>query len=441
MNHAQVKALLISAVNTVSSSIVDYAVNPGKDFTRNRKLPADKLIRFLIAEGSSTTKNEIIDFFGTGICPPSSSAFVQQREKLKPEALYKVLELFNASVSSYEKQEKYRFIAADGSTATFFSRDKYSPPEYYTSPGNSAKGVYSIHINAFYDLHTHTYTDALLQPVHNKDEFKAFCAIVDRHPVSENSKNVYIGDRGYCSYNNMAHVISKGQFFLFRTKDIHQKGLVGKFVFPKEECFDITVNVTLVRSNSSSIDCGNTYRRYIDANTSFDFLEYGSKETYPLSFRVTRFELSEGTYECLVTNLPSDQFPSQRLKELYFARWGVESSFRKLKYTIGLSNFHTYKPELVKQEIWARMIAYNLTETMINITVIKEAQGKHSYKVNFSVAAHICRIFLRLATEEDPIDVAAFLSRELIPIRKDRQYDRLQTAHFRRPRYFVYRAA
>lgn len=120
---------------------------------------------------------------------------------------------------------------------------------------------------------------------------------------------------------------------------------------------------------------------------------------------------------------------------------GIESSFRKLKYTSGLSNFHTYKPELVKQEIWARMIAYNLTETMINITVIKEAQGKHSYKVNFSVAAHICRIFLRLATEEDPIDVAAFLPRELIPIRKDRQYDRLQTAHFRRPRYFVYRAA
>lgn len=32
MNHAQVKALLISAVDIVSSSIVDYAVNPGKDF-------------------------------------------------------------------------------------------------------------------------------------------------------------------------------------------------------------------------------------------------------------------------------------------------------------------------------------------------------------------------------------------------------------------------
>lgn len=441
MNHSEVKSLLLSAIDSVSSSIAGYALNPGKDFTRDRKLPADKLILFLIAEGSSTTKNELIDFFGIADQPPSSSAFFQQREKLKPEALSKVLETFNASVDLFETHTKYRFIAADGSTATFFSKDKYSPSEYYVSPGNSAKGVYSIHINAFYDLHNHTYTDALLQPVHNKDEFRAFCTIVDRHPISKESKNVYIGDRGYCSYNNMAHVIRNGQYFLFRTKDIHQKGLIGKFVFPKEETFDITVDVSLVRSNSSGIDCGNTYRRFIDAKTSFDYLEYGSKDIFPLSFRVVRIKLSDGSYECLVTNLPTDEFPPARLSELYFARWGIESSFRKLKYTIGLSNFHSYKPELVKQEILARLIAYNLTETMINSTVIKKAEGKHPYKVNFSVAAHICRIFLRLATEENPIDVAALLERELIPVRKGREYDRLQTAHFRRPRYFIYRAA
>lgn len=40
-----------------------------------------------------------------------------------------------------------------------------------------------------------------------------------------------------------------------------------------------------------------------------------------------------------------------------------------------------------------------------------------------------------------PIDVMALLSRELIPIRENRQYNRLQTAHFRKPRYFIYRAA
>ena len=442
MNHKKIKFLMASAIDSVSSSISDYAKNPDKDFIRNRKLPAGILIQFLIAEGSSSTKNEILDFFGMTHQSPSSSAFFQQREKLKSEALHKVFDNFNESLSLNKKHMDYRFIAADGSTATYFSRDKYSPPDaYYVSPGKSAKGVYSIHINAFFDLNSHTYTDALLQPVHHKDEFRAFCTIVDRHTVLPGTKNVYIGDRGYCSYNNMAHVIHNGQYFLFRTKDIHQKGLVGNFDFPDDDTFDITVDVSLVRSHSSKIDCGASYRRFVDAAASFDYLEYGSKDTYPLSFRIVRIKLSDDSFECLVTNLPADEFPQKRLKELYCARWGIESSFRKLKYTIGLSSFHSYKPELIRQEIWARLIAYNLTETMINCTVVKRAKRKHSYKVNFSVAAHICRVFLRPSTEENPIDVIALLSRELIPIRNDRRYDRLQTAHFRRPRYFIYRAS
>ena len=90
MTHTKIKSLLISAIDSVSSAISNYAANPGKDFSRNRKLPADKLIRFLIAEGSSTTKNELLDFFGMSEQSPSSSAFFQQREKLKPEALKEV---------------------------------------------------------------------------------------------------------------------------------------------------------------------------------------------------------------------------------------------------------------------------------------------------------------------------------------------------------------
>lgn len=442
MTHNKIKSLFASAVQSVTSSISDYVVNPDKDFTRDRKFSPDKLISFLVSEGSSTTKNELLDFFNFDHKAPSASAFSQQRAKLKPEALYAVFNNFNQSVAPCSKYKSdYRFLAADGSTATFFSHPKFSGPEYYVKPGQSAKGVYSLHINAFYDLEKHTYTDAVLQPVHKKDEFRAFCTIVDRHPIIPNLKNIYIGDRGYCSYNNMAHVINSDQFFLFRAKDIHQKGIIGKFRFPNEESFDTSVNVTLVRSNSKKIDCGDTYRRFIDKATSFDFVDYGSMDTYKLSFRVVRFKISDNSYECLVTNLPSDEFSPSRLKELYFARWGVESSFRKLKYTIGLSNFHAYKPEFIKQEIWARLIAYNLTETMINQVVIKKKERKHSYKVNFSVAAHTCRIFLRLNAEENPIDVIALLQKELIPIRNDRQFNRLQTAHFRKPRYFIYRAA
>lgn len=437
-----IKAVFSDAVNHVASNISQYVIDPAKNLIRNRKMGPDKLLSFMVSCGSSSTKLELLDFFGLDANAPSASAFNQQRAKLKPDALEAVFHRFNTSVLSMDKLSDYRFLAADGSSFTFFSKSSFSPSEYFVSEGHSAKGFFSMHLNAFYDLQKHTYTDALIQPVHYKDEFRAFCDMVDRHDTLSDTKDVFIGDRGYCSYNNMAHVIQKGQHFLFRTKDIHSKGLVGNFDFPDTESFDIQINVTLVRTHKKKIPLKEGfYRRYVDANASFDYITYGSLDTYDLSFRVIRFPLSDNTFECIVTNLPKNEFPPERIKLLYFARWAIEGSFRKLKYTIGLSNFHAYKPEYIKQEIWAKLITYNITETLINHTIIKQGNTKYEYKVNFSMAAHICRVFLRLTPEKDSIDVMSLLQKELIPIRNDRQYPRLQTAHFRKPRYFIYRAA
>lgn len=448
MIHQQIKDMFLSSVERVVSNISQYAVHPDSDFQRSRKISAPKLISFLVSQGSSSTKVEMLDFWGLDSSIPTASALNQQRAKLKPEALESVFHYFNSAAMELPPtpltDDRYRFLAADGSTCTFFSTPAFSSPDYYCCPGHSANGVYSMHLNAFYDMDTHTYTDALIQSVHCKNEFGAFCDIVDRHDVLDGRKNVYIGDRGYCSYNNMAHVVEQGQYFLFRTKDILSKGLVGNFTFPDEESFDIDVKVTLVRSRSKKVLSGihtDTYIRFIDQASTFDYIKYGSSDTYELSFRIVRFPISDSTYECIVTNLPRDEFPAERIKTLYNARWSIESSFRKLKYTIGLSNFHAYKPDYVKQEIWARLLAYNITETMINHTVLKKRRTKHEYKVNFTMAAHICRVFLRLTTEKDHYDVMSLLKKELIPIRNERQYPRLQTAHFRRPRYFIYRPA
>ncbi|WP_302327882.1 IS4 family transposase [Enterocloster lavalensis] len=441
MSHEFIKAAFSDAVNHVASNISRYVINPDKDLTRNRKIGAANLISFMVSCGASSTKLELLDFFGLAPIAPSASAFNQQRAKLKPDALEAVFHQFNSSVLSMEKTTDYRFLTADGSTFTFFSKPSFSTPEYFVSEGHSAKGFYSMHLNALYDLHKHTYTDALIQPIHQKDEFRAFCDMVDRHALLPDTRDVLIGDRGYCSYNNMAHIMEKNQYFLFRTKDIHSKGLVGNFDFPDTDSFDILVNVTLVRSHKKTIPIKEGfYKRFVDADASFDYVAYGSLDTYDLSFRIIRFPISNDSYECAVTNLPPAEFPVERIKLLYYARWGIESSFRKLKYTIGLSNFHAYKPDYIKQEIWAKLITYNMTETLINHTIIKKGKTKHEYKVNFSMAAHICRVFLRLTAEKDPIDVMSLLCRELIPIRNEHHYPRLKTAHFRKPRYFIYRA-
>lgn len=445
MFHLKLKDTLKHSIATVTSHMDSFVYNPGRDYSRIRKLSPDHVISFLISQGASSTKCEFLDFFQMSEDLPSIFALNQRRSQMMPEALEAVFHEFTSSSEKLElskQEQQYQYIAADGSTTSFFSFSKYSSDDYFISEGHSASGFYSIHINAFYDINKRIYTDAILQSAHKKDEFLAFCQLVDRHIPHPDQRTIFIGDRGYCSYNNMAHVIEKEQYFVFRTKDITSKGLIGNFVFPDSDTFDITVDVTLTRSHRKSIKIKDGfYRRYVDQAASFDYIKYGSEDTYDLTFRIVRFPISEDTYECLVTNLPEKNFPVEKLKEIYNSRWGIESSFRKLKYTIGLSHYHSYKPDFIKQEIWAKFIAYNATELLVAHTVVVHGKRKYSYKVNFTLAAHICRIYLRLHTETDSINVMALLQKELVPIRCDRQFPRLKTAHFRKPKYLIYRVS
>lgn len=447
ITHQTIKNLFQSAVQYVTAHIQDYSVHPGKDFSRTRKFPADKLIRFLVAEGSSSTRVELLDFFGFDPDAPTSSAFRQQRAKLRPEAIKEVLDEFISSLIGMVQPARcaapgYRCLAADGSTASFYSTPRFSPDSYFVSEGHSMKGFYSVHVNGLFDIDCHLYMDALLQPVHEKDEFLAFCTMVDRIPLIPGTRDIYIGDRGYCSYNNMAHVIVKGQFFLFRSKDVLSKGILRNLGLPTEGTFDQTVTVTITRRQSKKIPIPpDSHPRFVGADISFDYVQYGSDDTYTMTFRVVRIQLPSGSYECLVTNLPCEEFPPERLAKLYFSRWKIECAYRDLKYTIGMTSFHSCKAMYVEQEVFARLLLYNITEALVQTTVLETRDTKHVYKVSFTRAAHVCRAFLRPPAEESRINIAALLRRELIPIRGDREYPRLQTAHFRKPKYFVYRAA
>ena len=459
MSHKKILSLFNAAVKHVAERIQSYVYKPGHDFTRGGKLPAEKMLSFLVSQGSSSTKNELNQSFSFSETRPSESAFVQKRAKLKPEAFEEVFHHFNRSVDTLCPSGHFRFLAADGTTVSYLSKPSFSPPEYHTNRGDLEKGCYSMHINALYDLDSNRYTDALIQPIRHQDEFAAFCSMVDRHPVPDNTALVFIGDRGYCSYNTMAHVIQKKQFFLFRAKDIASKGLLHHIDFPNTDTFDVPVKLILTRKQSKKMALPDGYVRYIGKDTSFDFLEYGSSDFFELSFRAVRLKLSKDTvdaknsgadlvqdsdtatdsFEALITNLPLDDFPPDRHRQLYNRRWGIESSFRDLKYSVGLTRFHASKPLFIQQEIWARLISYNFTSAIVSFVQIPDADLKYAYKVNFSVAVSICRNFIRSPpSHSSPV---LLLARELIPIRPDRSFPRLKTAHFRRPAYFIYRPA
>ena len=157
---------------------------------------------------------ELLDAFGCSALTASSSAFIQQREKIRHEALADLFRSFVRATPSDMLYKGYRLLAVDGSDL-HVPTNPQDTQSCITKKDNS-KPVNLLHLNAVYDLLSHTYTDAVVQKCHTKDEHRAFCDMVDR---AEGKPTVFIADRGYESFNYMAHVQEKGWFFLFRFKD------------------------------------------------------------------------------------------------------------------------------------------------------------------------------------------------------------------------------
>ena len=60
-------------------------------------------------------------------------------------------------------------------------------------------------------------------------------------------------------------------------------------------------------------------------------------------------------------------------------RWGIETSFRELKYAIGLSSFHSKKVEYIMQEIYARLVLYNYCEIITMNVVIHQKKIQNMF--------------------------------------------------------------
>ena len=118
-------------------------------------------------------------------------------------------------------------------------------------------------------------------------------------------------------------------------------------------------------------------------------------------------------------------------------RWGIETSFRELKHTVGLLHFHAKKVEYIYQEVFARLIMYNFTELVTSHVIIQKNHTKYAYKANFTVAVHVCRQFFR--GNVTPPDVEALILKHVSPIRPGRSSPRRTTV--KKAVSFIYRLA
>lgn len=414
-----IKETLMSIIDEMSAQPARFVKTPEKDFTRKRKLPFEFIIQILLSMGGNSIYKELLEATGCDINTATTSAFIQQRDKILPFALEFLFHKFTSSFADVKKYRGYRLLAADGSELNIATNP--DEPETYFRTSEDKQGYNLLHLSAMYDLCSRLYVDATVKTPRGSNDNRTLCDMVDRSEIEGNV--IVIADRLYENYNNFAHIERKGWNYVIRIKDLGSSGILSGLPLPSEGEFDLCFDRILTRRQTKEVRAHPEIYRFTSKTSTFDFLDLHTNLYYPLSYRVVRFKVGD-FYETVITNLNQLDFPPEELKMLYNMRWGIETSFRELKYTIGLVSFHTKKQQYIVQEVFARITMYNFTAMITLHVVVAKADTKHAYQVNFTVAFHICRHFLRCKDASSPLGVESLIGKNILPIRPGRKRSR-----------------
>lgn len=302
-----------SALNTAIAEAARQCGN-GRAFSRRSPLDPKTMLRLLIgADGGTLDK-----ILHTAGIQATASAVSQRRAQISPDVFRSVFDNFNAGCTDGDFFRGYRLIAVDGMTISL-PRNPASPS--FVQNDSIPNGVNQLHVTPFYDLLSRTFTDVVIQPEPKKDEIGACVTMLLRSTFDR--KTLIIADRGFESYNLIAHMLEKPNVdFLIRVKQQRSAMReVARLPMLELDC-DISFSICTTQKNTDK------------ANSNYVFLQVPKKSKpgsstrrarwdfsnyYPMKFRICRFQLDNGEFETVATSLPRS-FTLEDIKECYFRR-------------------------------------------------------------------------------------------------------------------------
>ena len=409
--------------NALATALRDTAERSGdstnKNFSRQRKLTLEILLRLLIgAEGGSLAK--IIREAKLGDVTPS--AVSKRRALVDSEVFREVFNRFNAACTDTETYRGYRVLAVDG-TVVNMPRNPAAPS--FIQNDSAPNGYNQMFLVPLLDLKNLCFMDADVRPAPQKDEIGSLITMLDRNNFDR--KTLIVADRGYESYNLIAHLLKKPNTdFLIRVKQNRSAMReVARFPMLQLDC-QISFSICTTQKNSDKQNKNYVFlqvpkKSKPESKTRRGRWDHGNY--FPMKFRICRFQLDNGGYETIATSLPPS-FTLEDIKELYHMRWGIETSFRDLKYSVGLVNIHGKSDQFVEQEIYAALTAFNFTSRIAREVVIRQPKdGIYAYRVNFKNAVALAKEHIRnpqLSNEE----LVKEMAKHAVPIRPGRQDQR-----------------
>jgi hypothetical protein len=109
------------------------------------------------------------------------------------------------------------------------------------------------------------------------------------------------------------------------------------------------------------------------------------------SYQVVRKGYRTQTIVVATTLLDAELYPPAEIAELYRLRWDAEINLRSLKTMMNMDVLRCQTPDMVRKEIWAHLLAYNLIRTVI--AQAAATQGKHPRQISFTRAMRTLEAF------------------------------------------------
>jgi len=360
-------------------------------FTRSRKMPFCKLLRFLLSMYKTSTQAALNKFLRKDDITMSQQALSKARNKFDHTPFWKLFigirdafyskEYLTALSKMYDKF----IIAIDGSDTELPNMPSLC--EKYGGTGSKSSSP-TARMSIAYDVLNDFIMSADFTEMSTGERELALIHIDEISRYMDLKSCLFIMDRGYAS-EELIKVLSKQSCYLFRLR----------------RKFNKDIDSLPVGSHTVTL--------------------YGD-----IVARVVKFALPSGEIETLLTNM--FDIDEADFKALYFKRWPVEVKFDIVKNKLELPCFAGCTENVILQDFWITMYLANMVAIARNEanTEIKESrqnkENKYEYQANVNTIIGSLREEFAEAVFSSPIKrtlkinrIMNEIKRSVVPVRPD----------------------
>lgn len=242
------------------------------------------------------------------------------------------------------------------------------------------------------------------------------CRIFRRMLHLFDQSDVVLGDRGFCSYANLALLVERGAHAVMRAHQMRQLDYrQGKGLGSDDRI------VTWIRPTAPGMGWSRDDWNALPKQLRLRIVR--------IKVEIQGFRVHQ--YDLVTTLTDADIYTKDELAELYFRRWAVELFFHQIKTTMGMEKLRCRTPEMDRKELRMHLIAYNLIRGLMQEAATQESTRLK--RVSFKGAVDTVRHFSNAldATKGQPRnqqriieEMLTIIGRAIVPERKYRSEPR-----------------